>query len=73
MSADFWMGVAAGLAFLVTTLAAFVALSRRMSAEQRKATETTMGLLEDANRNRDRIAYQLARVANELEQQGGRK
>ena len=73
MSADFWMGFSAGLAFLVVVLSVFVALSKRMSAEQRKTTETTMGLLEDANHNRDRIANQLARVANELEQQGGRK
>ena len=44
-----------------------------MSAEQRKAHETTISLLEEANYNRDRIANQIARVANELEQQGGRK
>lgn len=73
MSADFWMGFSSGIAFVVVVLSAFIALSKRMSAEQRKATETTIGLLEDANYNRDRIATQLARVANELEQQGGRK
>ena len=73
MSADFWMGFSAGLAFLVTTLAAFIALSKRMNAEQRTATETTISLLEEANYNRDRIANQIARVANELEEQGGRK
>ena len=73
MSPDFWMGFSAGLAFLVTTLAAFIALSKRMSAEHRKAHEATMGLLEDANHNRDRIANQLSRIANEIEQQGGRK
>ena len=72
MNPDFWMGFSAGLAFLVLVISAFVALSKRMSAEQRKAHEATMGLLEDANYNRDRIANQLARVANELEQ-GGRK
>jgi hypothetical protein len=58
MSADFWMGFSAGLAFLVTTLGALVALSKRMSAEHRKANENTMSLLADAN---------------EIEQQGGRK
>ena len=73
MNPDFWMGFSAGLAFLVLVISAFVALSKRMSAEQRKAHEATMGLLEDANHNRDRIANQIARVANELEQQGGRK
>ena len=73
MSADFWMGVAAGLAFLVTTLAAFVALSKRMSAEARKMSEATMALLADANARRDDIRCQLSRIANELEQQGGRK
>ena len=73
MSAYFWMGFSAGLAFVVVVISAFVALSKRMSAEQRKAHEATMGLLEDANHNRDRIANQIARVANELEQQGGRK
>ena len=71
MIADFWMGFSAGLAFLVVVLGAFVALSKRMSAEQRKATETTISLLEEANYNRDRIANEIARVANELEQQGG--
>ena len=73
MSADFWMGFSAGLAFLVSTLAAFIALSKRLSAEQRTAIQTTTRLLEDANYNRHRIATQLARVANELEQQGGRR
>lgn len=73
MSADFWMGFSAGIAFVVVVLSAFVALSKRMSAEQRKATETTISLLEEANYNRDRIANEIARVANELEQQGGRK
>ena len=73
MSADFWMGVAAGLAFLITTLAGFVALSKRMSAEGRKMSEATMVLLADANARRDDIRCQLSRIANELEQQGGRK
>lgn len=73
MSADFWMGFSAGIAFVVVVLSAFVALSKRLSAEQRKAHETTISLLEEANYNRDRIANQIARVANELEQQGGRK
>jgi hypothetical protein len=73
MNPDFWMGFSAGLAFLVVVLSAFVALSKRMSAEQRQATKTTTGLLEDANYNRDRIANQLSRIANELEQQGARK
>ena len=73
MSADFWMGFSSGIAFVVVVLSAFVALSKRMSAEQRKATETTISLLEEANYNRDRIANEIARVANELEQQGGRK
>jgi hypothetical protein len=73
MSADFWMGFSAGLAFLVVVLAAFVALSKRMSAEARKATEATMALLADANTHRDDIRAQLVRIANELEQQGGRK
>ena len=73
MNPDFWMGFSAGLAFLVVVLSVFVALSKRLSAEQRKANETTISLLEEANYNRDRIATQLARVANELEQQGGRK
>ena len=72
MTADFWMGFSAGLAFLVVVISAFVALSKRLTAEQRKAHETTISLLEEANYNRDRIATQLARVANELEQ-GGRK
>ena len=73
MNPDFWIGFSAGLAFLVVVLSVFVALSKGMSAEQRKATETTISLLEEANYNRDRIANQIARVANELEQQGGRK
>ena len=73
MSADFWMGFSSGIAFVVVVLSAFIALSKRMSAEQRKAHETTISLLEEANYNRDRIANQIARVANELEQQGGRK
>ena len=73
MSADFWMGFSAGLAFLVTTLAAFIALSKRMSAEHRKANEATMELLTDANARRLAIGNQLARIANELEQQKGRK
>ena len=73
MSADFWMGFSAGIAFLVVVLSTFIALSKRMNAEHRKAHETTIGLLEDANYNRDRIANQLSRIANEIEQQGGRK
>jgi hypothetical protein len=73
MSADFWMGFSAGLAFLIVVLSTFVTLSKRMSAEHRTAHEATMGLLEDANHNRDRIANQLSRIANELQQQGGRK
>lgn len=72
MSADFWMGVAAGLAFLVTTLAAFVALSKRMSAEGRKMSEATMQLLRDANAGRANMRAALDRVANAFEQ-GGRK
>jgi hypothetical protein len=32
-----------------------------------------MSLLADANARRDDIRFQLARIANELEQQGGRK
>jgi hypothetical protein len=67
------MGFSSGIAFVVVVLSAFIALSKRMSAEQRKAHETTISLLEEANYNRDRIATELARVANELEQQGGRK
>ena len=73
MSADFWMGFSSGIAFVVVVLSAFIALSKRMNAEHRKAHEATMGLLEDANHNRDRIANQLSRIANEIEQQGGRK
>jgi hypothetical protein len=73
MSADFWVGFSAGLAFLVVVLSTFIALSKRMSAEHRTAHEATMGLLGDANHNRDRIANQLSRIANELEQQGARK
>ena len=73
MSADFWMGFSAGLAFWVVVLAAFVALSKRMSAEHRMAKEATMSLLADANARRDDIRCQLSRIANELEQQGGRK
>ena len=73
MNPDFWIGFSAGLAFLVVVLSVFVALSKGMSAEQRTAHETTISLLEEANYNRDRIANQIARVANELEQQGGRK
>ena len=73
MSADFWMGVAAGLAFLVTTLAAFVALSRRMSAEARKMSEATMGLLRQANLHREHIEKDLWRIARALEEKGGRK
>ena len=73
MSPDFWMGFSAGLAFLVVVLSVFAALSKRMSAEHRKAHEATVELLEDANHNRDRIANQLSRIANELEQKGGRK
>ena len=71
MNPDFWMGFSAGIAFLVVVLSAFIALSKRMSAEQRKAHTTTISLLEEANYNRDRIANEIARVANELEQQGG--
>jgi hypothetical protein len=67
------MGFSAGLAFLVTTLTAFIALSKRMSVEHRKANEATMELLTDANARRLAIGNQLARIANELEQQGGRK
>jgi hypothetical protein len=73
MSADFWVGFSAGLAFLFVALGTFVTLSKRMSAEHRRAHEATMGLLEVANHNRDRIANQLSRIANELEQQGARK
>ena len=73
MSADFWMGFSAGLAFVVTTLAAFIALSKRMGAEQRKANETTMELLIDANAGRANIRAALDRVANSIQQQGGRK
>ena len=73
MSADFWMGVAAGLAFLVTTLAAFVALSKRMSAEARKMSEATMELLRQANLHRERIEKNLWRIAWALEEKGGRK
>ena len=73
MSADFWMGFSAGLAFLVTTLAAFIALSKRMSVEQRKAHEATMELLIDANAHRANMRAALDRVANEIQQQGGRK
>jgi hypothetical protein len=73
MNAEFWIGFSAGLAFLVVVLSTFVTLSKRMSAEHRRAHEATMGLLEDANHNRDRIANQLSRIANKLEQQGARK
>ena len=73
MSADFWMGFSAGLAFLVTTLAAFIALSKRMGAEHRKANETTMELLIDANAGRANIRAALDRVANAIQQQGGCK
>jgi hypothetical protein len=73
MSPDFWMGFSAGLAFLVVVLSTFIALSKRMNAEHRKAHEATVELLENANHNRDRIANQLGRIANELEQQGARK
>jgi hypothetical protein len=73
MSADFWMGFSAGLAFLVTTLAAFIALSKRMSAEHRKANEATMELLIDANAGRANMRAALDRVANSIQQQGGRK
>lgn len=73
MSTDFWMGFSTGFALLFTVLCAFVALSKRMSAEHREATKDTMSLLADANARRDDIRTQLARIANELEQQGGRK
>ena len=73
MTADFWMGFSAGLAFLVTTLAAFIALSKRMGAEQRKANEATMELLIDANASRANMRAALDRVANSIQQQGGRK
>lgn len=73
MSTDFWMGFSGGLAFLIVVLSAFVALSKRMSAEGRKMTEATMALLADANARHDDIRCQLSRIANELEQQGGRK
>lgn len=73
MSTDFWMGISVGFAFLFTVLCACVSLSKRMSAEHRKATCDTMSLLADANARRDDIRTQLARIANELEQQGGRK
>ena len=73
MSADFWMGFSFGLAFLVTTLAAFIALSKRMSAEHRKANEATMELLIDANAGRANMRAALDRVANSIQQQGGRK
>ena len=73
MSADFWMGFSAGLAFVVLTLTAFIALSKRMGSEQRKANETTMELLIDANAGRANIRAALDRVANSIQQQGGRK
>ena len=73
MSADFWMGFSAGLAFLVTTLAAFIALSKRMGDEQRTANEATMELLIDANAGRANMRAALDRVANSIQQQGGRK
>jgi hypothetical protein len=67
------MGFSFGLAFVVTTLAAFIALSKRMSVEQRKANEATMELLIDANAGRANIRAALDRVANSIQQQGGRK
>ena len=73
MSADFWMGFSAGLAFLVTVILGFIALGKRMSAEHRKANEATMDLLIDANAHRANMRVALHRVANAIEQQGGRK
>ena len=71
MSADFYMGVAAGFAFTFSVLCAAVALSKRMAAEHRKANEATMALLADANVRRERIALHLARIADSLEKRGG--
>ena len=73
MSADFWMGFSTGLAFLVVVLSAFVALSKRMSAEARKMSEATMGLLRQANLHREHIEKDLWRIARALEEKGGRK
>ena len=73
MSADFWMGFSTGLAFLVVVLSAFVALSKRMSAEARKMSEATMGLLRQAHLHREHIEKDLWRIARALEEKGGRK
>ena len=73
MSADFWMGVAAGFAFLFTVTVGFILLSRRMSAEGRKMSEATMGLLRQANLHREHIEKDLWRIARALEEKGGAK
>ena len=73
MSAVFWMGFSAGLAFLAVVLSVFVALSERMSDEARKMSEATMGLLRQANLHREHIEKYLWRIARALEEKGGRK
>jgi hypothetical protein len=73
MSADFWMGVTAGFAFLFTVTVGFIALSKRMSAEARKMSEATMVLLRQANLHREHIEKDLWRIARALEEKGGAK
>jgi hypothetical protein len=73
MSADFWMGCAAGFAFLFTITTIAIVLSKRMSAEHRTANTATMKLLKDANQHRDDLRYHVRRIADELEKQGGLK
>mgnify|MGYP003634518312 CR=1 FL=1 len=66
MTIDFWFGFSAGLAFLFLCTLCAIVLSKRMSAEQRKAYADTIRLLEVANDNRNRIAIA-------IEQRGRRK
>ena len=66
MTIDFWFGFSAGQAFLVLCTLCGIVLSKRMRAEQRKAYNDTIRLLEDANHNRNRIAIA-------IEQRGRRK
>ena len=72
MSADFWLGCFVGSAFLLVAASLSLALSQRMSAEQRKAVEATTALLREANAWRETNSDSLRRIAEVLET-GGRK
>ena len=72
MSADFWLGCFVGSAFLIVTATMLSALSKRMSAEQRKAVEAATALLREANAWREINSDSLRRIATAIEE-GGRK